>query len=100
MRIVVCSGDERALLRDVLRAGDFQIRDDIIDLESPSEVSGKNQGTDVLKQKVTYPKVIGMEASKEKAIELCKEAQEIVTNLSGNPVKLIKLSNFISNRHY
>ena len=78
----------------------FQIRDDIIDLESPSEVSGKNQGTDVLKQKVTYPKVIGMEASKEKAIELCKEAQEIVTNLSGNPVKLIKLSNFISNRHY
>ena len=78
----------------------FQIRDDIIDLESPSEVSGKNQGTDVLKQKVTYPKVIGMEASKEKAIELCKEAQEIVTNLSGNPVKLIKLSNFISSRHY
>ena len=78
----------------------FQIRDDIIDLESPSEVSGKNQGTDVLKQIVTYPKGIGMEASKEKAIELCKEAQEIATNLSGNPVKLIKLSDFISNRHY
>jgi len=78
----------------------FQIRDDIIDLESPSEVSGKTQGADVLKQRVTYPKVIGMEASKKRAIELCKEAQEIVTNLSGDPVKLIKLSNFISNRHY
>ncbi|MFM1569652.1 MAG: polyprenyl synthetase family protein, partial [SAR86 cluster bacterium] len=42
----------------------FQIRDDIIDLESPSEVSGKTQGADVLNQRVTYPKVIGMEASK------------------------------------
>ena len=78
----------------------FQIRDDIIDLESPSEVSGKTQGADVLNQRVTYPKVIGMEASKKRAIELCKEAQEIVTNLSGDPIKLIKLSNFISNRHY
>ncbi|MCS5548828.1 MAG: polyprenyl synthetase family protein, partial [SAR86 cluster bacterium] len=54
----------------------FQIRDDIIDLESPSEVSGKTQGADVLNQRVTYPKVIGMEASKKRAIELCKEAQE------------------------
>ncbi len=78
----------------------FQIRDDIIDLESPSEVSGKTQGTDVLNQRVTYPKVIGMEASKKRAIELCKEAQEIVTNLSGDPVKLMKLTNFISNRHF
>ena len=78
----------------------FQIRDDIIDLESPSEVSGKTQGADVLNQRMTYPKVIGMEASKKRAIELCKEAQEIVTNLSGDPVKLIKLSNFISNRNY
>ena len=78
----------------------FQIRDDIIDLESPSEVSGKTQGTDVLNQRVTYPKVIGMEASKKRAIELCKEAQEILTNLSGDPIKFIKLSNFISNRRY
>ncbi len=78
----------------------FQIRDDIIDLESPSEVSGKTQGADVLNQRVTYPKVIGIDASKKRAIELCKEAQEIVTNLSGDPVKLIKLSNFISNRRY
>ena len=78
----------------------FQIRDDIIDLESPSEVSGKTQGADVLNQRVTYPKVIGMEASKKRAIELCKEAQEILTNLSGDPVKFIKLSNFRSNRRY
>jgi geranylgeranyl pyrophosphate synthase len=78
----------------------FQIRDDIIDLESPSEVSGKTQGADVFNQRVTYPKVIGMEASKKRAIELCKEAQEILTNLSGDPVKFIKLSNFISNRRY
>ena len=63
-------------------------------------MSGKTQGADVLNQRVTYPKVIGMEASKERAIELCKEAQEMITNLSGDSAKLIKLSNFISNRHH
>ena len=78
----------------------FQIRDDIIDLESPSEVSGKTQGADVLNQRLTYPKMIGMEASKKRAIELCKEAQEMVRYLSGDSVKLIKLSNFISTRHH
>ena len=27
----------------------FQIRDDIIDIESPSEISGKDQGSDIIK---------------------------------------------------
>ena len=78
----------------------FQIRDDIIDLQSPSEISGKTQGADVLHQKVTYPNLIGIERSKERTLELCEEAQDIVRNLSGDSDKLIELSNFISSRNY
>ena len=78
----------------------FQIRDDIIDLQSPTEVSGKTQGADILQKKITYPNLIGMEKSKKRANELSEEAQEIVKNLSGDSNKLIKLANFVSNRDY
>ena len=78
----------------------FQIRDDIIDLQSPTEISGKTQGADIVQKKITYPNLIGMERAKKRTIELCEEAQETVKKLSGDSTKLIKLSDFISNRNY
>ena len=78
----------------------FQIRDDIIDLESPTEISGKTRGSDLLQQKITYPNLMGMESSKKRTAELCEEAQETVRKLSGDSAKLIALSDFISNRDY
>ena len=78
----------------------FQIRDDIIDLQSPTEISGKTRGSDLLQQKITYPNLIGMESSKKRTAELCEEAQETVRKLSGDSAKLIALSDFISNRDY
>ena len=78
----------------------FQIRDDIIDLQSPTEISGKTRGSDLFQQKITYPNLIGMESSKKRTAELCEEAQETVKKLSGDSAKLIALSDFISNRDY
>ena len=78
----------------------FQIRDDIIDLESPSEISGKSQGSDLVKEKITYPSLIGMKASKERAIELSEEAKEFAKKLSGDSNKLIRLCDFIVQRDY
>jgi len=78
----------------------FQIRDDIIDLESPSEISGKSQGSDLVKEKITYPSLIGMKASKERAIELSEEAKEFAKKLSGDSNKLLKLCDFIVQRDY
>ena len=48
----------------------FQIQDDIIDIESPASVSGKDQGSDIGKDKTTYPSLVGLEASKVRAQEL------------------------------
>ena len=47
----------------------FQIQDDIIDIESPS-ISGKDQGSDINQDKITYPSIVGLEESRTRAREL------------------------------
>lgn len=45
----------------------FQIVDDILDVEQPSETLGKTAGKDAEQRKVTFPAVYGLEASREMA---------------------------------
>ena len=78
----------------------FQITDDIIDLESPSELTGKTQGSDIFNKKRTYPFFIGIEDSKKRAYKLCQEATGILGNVEGDTKNLTKLSKFIANRKY
>ncbi|KAF0094261.1 MAG: geranylgeranyl diphosphate synthase type II [Puniceicoccaceae bacterium 5H] len=52
----------------------FQIVDDILDATSNPEVLGKTTGADVNNQKNTYVRVHGLEASRERAAELTREA--------------------------
>jgi len=54
----------------------FQVIDDILDVEGDTEVLGKPQGSDEKKKKMTYPKLYGLEKSKEKARELIIDAVE------------------------
>jgi geranylgeranyl diphosphate synthase type II len=56
----------------------FQIYDDIIDIIATTEELGKTAGKDVKVQKQTYPALYGLEESKNKVIELCKEAKETI----------------------
>jgi len=48
----------------------FQIVDDILDIESSTEELGKDAGSDIKNGKATYPAVLGLEVSKQKAMEL------------------------------
>ena len=73
----------------------FQIQDDIIDIESPSSISGKDQGSDMNKEKVTYPAIVGIEESKIKAEQLAFEAKEILQPLIKNTDNLSKLADYI-----
>jgi geranylgeranyl diphosphate synthase type II len=52
----------------------FQIVDDCLDLEQTSEVLGKTAGKDLEDHKATYPSLIGLEASKRRAVELIESA--------------------------
>ena len=76
----------------------FQIQDDIIDIESPSSLSGKDQGSDVIKDKITYPSLVGLEHSKKRAIELSEEAKKILQPISKNTDNLSELADYIVSR--
>ena len=76
----------------------FQIQDDIIDIESPSTLSGKDQGSDVEKDKLTYPSIVGIENSKIRAFDLAKEAKEKLQLLERNTDNLCKLADYIVSR--
>jgi farnesyl diphosphate synthase len=52
----------------------FQIRDDILDVESDTETLGKPQGSDQARNKPTYPALLGMSEAKRRADELHQEA--------------------------
>ncbi|MCC6345796.1 MAG: polyprenyl synthetase family protein [Nitrospirales bacterium] len=52
----------------------FQVVDDILDVEGETEVLGKPRGSDEKKKKMTYPKLYGLERSREKARELVGRA--------------------------
>ena len=76
----------------------FQIQDDIIDIESPSTLSGKDQGSDVEKDKLTYPSIVGIENSKVRAFDLAEEAKEKLQLLERNTDNLCKLADYIVSR--
>jgi geranylgeranyl diphosphate synthase type II len=62
----------------------FQIIDDILDIEKSTEELGKDAGSDIKNGKATYPAVLGLELSKQKAMELYKKS---LTYLDGFPSK-------------
>ncbi|XP_038883208.1 geranylgeranyl pyrophosphate synthase 7, chloroplastic-like [Benincasa hispida] len=77
----------------------FQVVDDILDVTKSTEELGKTAGKDVAAEKATYPKLMGIEKSKEFAENLRKEAVETLAGF--DPVKavpLIALTNYIAYR--
>lgn len=52
----------------------FQVQDDILDVEGATEIIGKPQGSDADLDKPTYPNILGMDAAKQTARDLCAEA--------------------------
>jgi geranylgeranyl diphosphate synthase type II len=48
----------------------FQIADDVLDAEGSSKATGKRSGRDRERHKATFPAVIGLAASRDRAKEL------------------------------
>lgn len=68
----------------------FQIIDDILDIESSTEQLGKDAGSDVKNGKATYPAVLGLEVSKQKAMELYNKSLEHLKNLQNKNTETLK----------
>jgi farnesyl diphosphate synthase len=52
----------------------FQIRDDIKDIEGDLDSLGKQPGGDIVKQKATYPAILGLDDAKESFMQLHQDA--------------------------
>ena len=76
----------------------FQIIDDILDVTSNSEILGKTAGKDLLADKTTYPKLLGLEESKRRALTLVNNAKESIMPWGKDAICLIALADFITNR--
>ena len=57
----------------------FQVQDDILDVTGDTETLGKTQGADFARNKPTYPSIIGLEASQDKAAELHHRALKTIS---------------------
>lgn len=54
----------------------FQVVDDILDVTKSLEELGNTAGKDLINEKATYPKLMGLEKAKEFADELLNRAKE------------------------
>jgi geranylgeranyl diphosphate synthase type II len=76
----------------------FQIVDDILDVEGDAHTLGKSVGSDTRNLKATFPRVIGLAKSKEKADRLIEEAVAIITTAVARPDCFVELARFIGGR--
>jgi geranylgeranyl diphosphate synthase type II len=96
-------GDESALktLREFgSRIGlAFQIRDDLLNIEGQSLLTGKSTGTDALRGKATYPALVGLEESRKTARLLVAEAAALLRPFGAKGHPLVALSQYIVARN-
>ncbi len=76
----------------------FQIIDDILDVTSSSEVLGKTAGKDLIADKTTYPKLLGLKESRERAQELVRNAKKVLDPWAEKAAPLIALAEYIIQR--
>ena len=76
----------------------FQIKDDILDVESDTETLGKPQGSDRSRNKPTYPNLLGLDGAKRAAEELYQKALASLESLDMRANILREIAGFIVHR--
>lgn len=76
----------------------FQIVDDLLDVESPSEALGKTAGKDQAQHKITFPAVYGLSRSREMAEEERQKAHASLGCFEDRAERLRQIADFIVQR--
>ena len=76
----------------------FQIHDDILDVTGSSERIGKTAHADEARHKPTFPALIGLEASRQRARELRDVAVAALADLPGEVTTLTWLADYVIRR--
>jgi len=77
----------------------FQIKDDILDIESDTETLGKPQGSDIEQNKPTYPNLLGLDGAKQAAESLYNEAIDSLEAFGDKASMLKQLADYIVKRN-
>lgn len=75
----------------------FQVIDDILDATSTTERLGKPAGLDKAAQKLTYPRLIGLDQSRKYALKLISEAKSAIKGLP-HCEELVMLADYLGQR--
>jgi geranylgeranyl pyrophosphate synthase len=78
----------------------YQIQDDILDVTSDTETLGKPQGSDEKQEKPTFPAIIGLEESRQRALQQHELALKILEPLDKKADSLRELSAYIVERQF
>ena len=78
----------------------FQIADDILNVEGDPALLGKGTGSDAKRGKVTYPALVGLEASRKKAGELVESALSAIKNFDQRAEPLRMIARYIVERKF
>jgi len=76
----------------------FQVIDDILNVEGDPAVMGKNVGTDQVREKSTYPSILGIEKSKEFAKNLVNNALQALDYFDNKSDPLRAIAHYIIDR--
>lgn len=76
----------------------FQVVDDLLDFDGDEEQLGKRTGKDADRGKLTYPVLLGVEASKQRATELVEEASSAASVFGERSGQLVTLAKFVLER--
>src|SRR5690349_19786805 len=90
LRALSCYGENIGLA--------FQIIDDVLDVEQPSEALGKTAGKDAQQKKITFPAVYGLERSREMAEQERLAAHLALRSFDERADRLRELADFIVRR--
>jgi farnesyl diphosphate synthase len=77
----------------------FQVRDDILDVESNSEQLGKTAGKDAAQIKSTYPALLGMDGAKAKLDELADAMRDALAAFGTRAIALAALGKLAIERN-
>ncbi len=76
----------------------FQVQDDILDIESDTKTLGKPQGSDIARNKPTYPNLLGLDGAKETARKLYSEAMDYLRDFDEKANTLRMIAEYIVQR--
>lgn len=78
----------------------FQVQDDILDVEGETSVLGKQQGADAVRDKPTYPALLGLQGAHELANELRDQAIAALQMFDTRADQLRQMADYVIKRQF